>query len=90
MNEPSRNGRSGTTTQSRKVSARRFELPNAFWDEGTARTLTRTEALVWVALYRHARPDRSVCVSHQTRAKMIGSRRVTAYRAVCRLKNKRL
>jgi hypothetical protein len=90
MNEPSRNGRSGMTTQSRKVSARRFELLNAFWDEGTARTLTRTEAMVWLALYRHARPDRSVCVSHQTLAKMIGSRRETAYRAVCRLKNKRL
>jgi hypothetical protein len=90
MSEPILNGPPRTTSQRRKASAQRFELLNAFWDKGTARTLTRTEALVWLALYRHARPDRSVCASHQTIANMIGIRRETAYRAVCRLRQKRL
>jgi hypothetical protein len=88
MDEPSPNGPPRTATQRR--TARRFEVLNAFWDEGTARTLTRTEALVWLALYRHARPDRSVCVSHKTVSDMLGIRRETAYRAIRHLRAKRL
>ncbi len=90
MADPSVNGRSRTATRRRRVVARRFELVNAFWDEGTARTLSRTDALVWLALWRHARPDRTVCLSFGTLAGMVGTCRQTAIRSVCRLRTARL
>jgi hypothetical protein len=72
MADPSVNGRYRTAGQRRRTSARRFELYNTFWDEGTARGLTPTAALVWLALYRHARPDRTVRVSLSRLAEMVG------------------
>jgi hypothetical protein len=90
MAGPSLNGPPRATVQKRRTSALRFELLNAFWDEGTARSLTRTDALVWLALYRHARPDRSVCLSFGKLAEMVGSDRVTVVRSVRRLRDARL
>jgi predicted transcriptional regulator len=62
---------------------------NAFWDR-TARALPQTEALVWLALYRHARPDRSACVSFGRLAEMVGVSRRTVMRAIRRLMDGRL
>jgi DNA-binding MarR family transcriptional regulator len=69
--------------------ARRFELLNAFWDR-TARALPQTDALVWLALYRHARPDRTACVSFGRLAEMVGVTRRTVTRAIRRLRDGRL
>jgi hypothetical protein len=89
MADPSVNGRPGTARW-RRTSARRFELYNAFWDKGTARTLSRTDALVWLALWRHARPDRTVRLSFGKLAWTVGTCRQTAIRSVGRLRRARL
>jgi hypothetical protein len=89
MADPSLNGRYGTARR-RRTAARRFELLNAFWDEGTARTLPRTAALIWLALWRHARPDRTVRLSFGKLAWMVGTCRQTAIRSVRRLRGERL
>ena len=90
MHRPNLNGPPRTAAQRRRVSARRFELVNAFWDEGTARSLFRTDALIWLALWRHARPDRTVCLSFGKVAAMVGTNRVTANRSIRRLRRAKL
>jgi DNA-binding Lrp family transcriptional regulator len=62
---------------------------NAFWDR-TARALSPTDALVWLALYRHARPDRTACVSFGRLAEMVGVSRRTVIRSIRRLRDRRL
>jgi hypothetical protein len=90
MVQPNPNGQLRTAAQRRRASARRFELLNAFWDQGTAGDLFRTDALVWLALWQHARPDRTVCISFGTVAKMLKCHRETAYRSIRRLRKARL
>jgi DNA-binding MarR family transcriptional regulator len=87
---PSVNGPVRTKAQKRRTSARRFELLNAFWDLGTARALSRTDALVWLALYRHARPDRTISISFRQVAEMLGADRVTVVRSIRRLRDSKL
>jgi predicted transcriptional regulator len=62
---------------------------NAFWDR-TARGLPQTDALVWLALYRHARPDRTACVSFSKLAEMVGVSRRTVVRSIRQLRDGRL
>jgi hypothetical protein len=81
-------GRPRTATEGRGLG--RFELFNAFWDMGTVKSLTRTEAMVWLALWRHARPDRTVQLSFRKVAEMVGTRRDTAYKTIRALRKKRL
>jgi CRP-like cAMP-binding protein len=90
MARPSVNGPLRTTAQKRRGSARRFELLNAFWDEGSVRNLSRLDALVWLALYRHARPDRTVSISFGQVAGMLGTCRETAYRSIRQLRKAKL
>jgi len=86
---PSSDGSPGTPPRRRRGSAPRFELLNAFWDR-TAKALPRTDALVWLALYRHARPDRTACVSFGRLAEMVGVSRRTVMRSIRRLRDRRL
>jgi CRP-like cAMP-binding protein len=73
----------------RGASARRFVLFNAFVDQ-TMTSLSHMDALIWVVLYRHARPDRSVCVSAGRLAEMAGARRETIVRSLRRLRDEGL
>jgi hypothetical protein len=90
MSGPSLNNRPGSHIKPRGTSAQRFELYNAFWDRSTAGNLTRIDALTWFALYRHARPDRTVCISFGKLAQMLNCHRQTASRSIHRLREARL
>jgi predicted transcriptional regulator len=74
----------------RRTSARRFELINAFVDRGMVADLSPRDALVWVVLFRHAQPDRNVRVSAGRLAETLKVHRSTIVRSLRRLRDTRL
>jgi hypothetical protein len=63
---------------------------NAFVDRGTMTALSRLDTHVWVAMFRHARPDRTVRVSAGRLAETLGVCRQTIVRSLRRLRDARL
>jgi DNA-binding MarR family transcriptional regulator len=74
---------------SKRRSALRFELLNAFVDGGMAE-LSRSELAVWLALYRDAKPDGIARASLADLARRGGMDRQTASRAVGRLERRKM
>jgi hypothetical protein len=85
---------SGTNSRGRKATRRpftaRFRLLNAFVDRGAIGSLRHMDALVWVVLYRHARPDRTVRLSAGRLAATFGTHRTTIFRSLRRLRDEGL
>lgn len=73
----------------KRASARRFEVLNAFVDGGMA-DLTRAELAVWLCLYRDTRPDGSARASLDDLGRRGGMDRQTASRAVGRLEGRKM
>ena len=71
-------------TTSKRASRLRFELLNAFVDNGMA-DLSRAELAVWLILYRDTKRDGTARASLDDLARRGGMNRQTASRAVGRL-----
>jgi DNA-binding transcriptional ArsR family regulator len=83
----------GTPTTARRTTKRRsilrFEILNAFVDEGMAR-LTPCEAVVWLVLYRDTKPDGVARTAVDEIARRAGIGRRTVLRALRRLEELRM
>jgi DNA-binding MarR family transcriptional regulator len=85
--------RNGTTTPARRTTKRRsclrFEVLNAFVDDGMA-DLSRAELAVWLTLYRDTKPDGTARASLDDLARRGGMNRQTASRAVGKLERRKM
>jgi DNA-binding MarR family transcriptional regulator len=81
----------GTTARrtTKRRSALRFEILNAFADRGMA-DLTRAEIAVWLILYRDTKPSGEARTSLGDLARRAGTDRQTASRAVGRLVRRKM
>ena len=84
------NGSTGSARRTTKRRSRlRFELLNAFVDDGMA-DLTRAELGVWLILFRDTKPDGSARASLSDLARRGGFDRRTAVRAVGSLERRKV
>jgi DNA-binding MarR family transcriptional regulator len=67
----------------------RFEILNRFVDTGMA-NLTRAELAVWLTLYRDTKRDGTARTSLEDLARRAGMNRQTAYRAIGRLRRRKM
>jgi hypothetical protein len=74
----------------RRAFAMRFRILNAFVDRGTMASLGRTDIQVWMAMFRHAKPDRTVRISAGRLAGALDTRRDTIVRSLRRLRDEGL
>jgi hypothetical protein len=81
------NGKPTARRTTKRRSRLRFEILNAFIDQGIVTAgLTAHEALVWMVLYRDTRPNGFARTSVDEIARRAGIGRRTVLRAVARLK----
>ena len=78
----------GRPTKKRRSSLR-FEVLNAFVDEGLKR-LKPAEAVVWTVLYRDTKPDGTARTAVEDLARRAGFSRHTVLRALKQLERKRM
>ncbi len=83
--KPKGNGETDPKARSRGRTARRFGVLNAFVDV-TLRQVDSTAAVVWLILFRDAKPNGLVRTSQADLARRAGLSVSTIYRAVCRLR----
>src|SRR5690349_17809268 len=92
-NTANANGKPPTVGRKTKTSKResrlRFEILNAFGDEGMAKQ-TPHEAGVWFVLYRDTKPDGTARTSIDDIARRAGIARRTAINAIARLRALRM
>src|SRR5262245_52045614 len=74
---------------SRRAAGLRFQVFNAFVDEGLSR-LKPAEAVVWFVLYRDTKPDGLARTAVEDIARRAGFSRSTALRALKRLEALRM
>jgi DNA-binding MarR family transcriptional regulator len=79
----------GTTRTTKRRSALRFEILNAFVDEGMSK-LSPHETVVWLVLYRDTKPGGLAQTAVDDIARRGGINRRTVLRALKRLEQRRM